>query len=44
MTYKGFTEEEANFLTKIGQINKPEAAVKKPVAKKEEEKDGNLSI
>jgi len=44
MTYKGFTEEEANFLVKIGQINKPEVVVKKAAAKKEEGNDGNLSI
>ena len=44
MSYKGFTEEEANFLAKIGQINKPEAVVKKTAAKKEEGNDGNLSI
>ena len=36
MSYKGFTEEEANFLAKIGQINKPEAVVKKAAVKKEE--------
>ena len=44
MAYKGFTEEETNFLIKIGQINKPEAVVKKTAAKKEEGNDGNLSI
>ena len=44
MAYKGFTEEETNFLIKIGQINKPETTVKKSVVKKEEENDGNLSI
>ena len=44
MSYKGFTEEETNFLIKIGQINKPEAVVKKTAAKKEEGNDGNLSI
>ena len=44
MSYKGFTEEETNFLIKIGQINKPEAVVKKSAAKKEEGNDGNLSI
>ena len=36
MAYKGFTEEETNFLAKIGQINKPEAVVKKAAVKKEE--------
>ena len=44
MAYKGLTEEETNFLIKIGQINKPEAVVKKTAAKKEEGNDGNLSI
>ena len=36
MSYKGFTEEENKFLIKIGQINKPEAVVKKAAVKKEE--------
>jgi hypothetical protein len=36
MSYKGFTEEETKFLIKIGQINKPEAVVKKAAVKKEE--------
>ena len=36
MSYKGFTEEEYDFLAKIGQINKPEAVVKKAAVKKEE--------
>ena len=36
MSYKGFTEEETKFLIKIGQINKPEAVVKKADVKKEE--------
>ena len=44
MSYKGLTEEETKFLIKIGQINKPEAVVKKTAAKKEEGNDGNLSI
>jgi hypothetical protein len=44
MSYQGLTEEETNFLIKIGQINKPEAVVKKAAAKKEEGNDGNLSI
>jgi len=44
MSYKGLTEEEHKFLVKIGQITDQPAAVKKTAAKKEEEKDGNLSI
>jgi len=36
MSYKGLTEEETNFLIKIGQINKPEAVVKKAAVKNEE--------
>ena len=44
MGYKGFTEDETNFLITIGQIIKPEAVVKKAAAKKEEGNDGNLSI
>jgi hypothetical protein len=42
MSYKGFTEEETKFLIKIGQINKPEAVVKKAAVKKEEGNNGNL--
>ena len=34
MSYKGLTEEETKFLIKIGQINKPEAVVKKAAVKK----------
>jgi hypothetical protein len=37
MSYKGLTEEETNFLIKIGQITDQPAAVKKPAAKKDEE-------
>ena len=36
MSYQGLTEEETNFLIKIGQINKPEAVVKKAAVKNEE--------
>ncbi len=37
MSYKGLTEEEHNFLVKIGQITDQPAAVKRPAAKKEED-------
>jgi len=37
MSYKGLTEEEHNFLVKIGQITDQPAAVKKPAVKKEED-------
>jgi len=37
MAYKGFTEEETNFLVKIGQITEQPAAVKRPAAKKDED-------
>jgi len=37
MSYKGFTEEEHDFLVKIGQITDQPAAVKKPAVKKEED-------
>ena len=37
MSYKGLTEEEHNFLVKIGQITDQSAAVKRPAAKKEED-------
>ena len=39
MAYKGLTEEEHNFLVKIGQITDQPAAVKKPAAKKEEDSE-----
>ena len=39
MSYKGLTEEDTNFLIKIGQINKPEVVVKKAATKKEEGQD-----
>jgi len=39
MSYKGFTEEEHDFLVKIGQITDQPAAVKRPAAKKEEENE-----
>ena len=37
MSYKGLTEEEHNFLVKIGQITEQPAAVKRPAAKKDED-------
>jgi len=39
MSYKGLTEEEHNFLVKIGQITDQPAAVKRPAAKKEEDSE-----
>lgn len=39
MAYKGLTEEEYNFLVKIGQITDQPAAVKKPAAKKDEDNE-----
>ncbi len=39
MSYKGLTEEEHDFLVKIGQITDQPAAVKRPAAKKEEENE-----
>ena len=39
MAYKGFTEEEYNFLVKIGQITDQPAAVKKQAVKKDEENE-----
>ena len=39
MSYKGLTEEEHNFLVKIGQITDQPAAVKRPAAKKDEDKE-----
>jgi len=37
MAYKGFTDEEHDFLVKIGQITEQPAAVKRPAAKKDED-------
>ena len=39
MSYKGFTQEETNFLIKIGQITDKPAAVKKPAARKDEDNE-----
>jgi len=39
MSYKGLTEEEHNFLVKIGQITDQPAAVKRPAAKKDEDSE-----
>lgn len=39
MSYKGLTEEEHNFLVKIGQITDQPAAAKKPAAKKDEDNE-----
>ena len=39
MSYKGLTEEEHDFLVKIGQISDQPAAVKRPAAKKEEDSE-----
>ncbi len=39
MSYKGFTEEEYDFLDKIGQITDKPAAVKKPAARKDEDNE-----
>ena len=39
MSYKGLTEEEHNFLVKIGQITDKPAAVKKPAARKDEDNE-----
>ncbi len=39
MAYKGFTDEEYDFLVKIGQITDKPAAVKKPAARKDEDNE-----
>jgi hypothetical protein len=39
MAYKGLTEDQYNFLVKIGQITDQSAAVKKPAAKKDEDNE-----
>jgi len=39
MSYKGLTEEEHNFLVKIGQITDQPAAVKRPAARKDEDNE-----
>ena len=39
MSHKGFTEEEYDFLVKIGQITDKPAAVKKPAARKDEDNE-----
>jgi hypothetical protein len=39
MSYKGFTEEEYDFLVKIGQITDKPATVKKPAARKDEDNE-----
>ena len=39
MSYKGFTEEEYDFLVKIGQITDKPAAVKKPAARNDEDNE-----
>ena len=39
MTYKGLTDEEYDFLVKIGQITDKPAAVKKPAARKDEDNE-----
>ena len=39
MSYKRITEEEYDFLVKIGQITDKPAAVKKPAARKDEDNE-----